>query len=122
MKKFYLLSGIFAMLTSVAFAQNLTVTGNVRDASNGDPVPFSSVHQKGTMNGVVTDADGHYSITVTSDAVLVFSSVGYKSLEIPVNGKMAVDADLPVDTETLDDVIVVAYGTTSREANTGAVT
>ena len=120
MKLFF--TALAVLMTSVAFAQNLTVTGNVRDASNGDPVPFSSVHQKGTMNGVVTDADGHYSITVTSDAVLVFSSVGYKSLEIPVNGKMAVDADLPVDTETLDDVIVVAYGTTSREANTGAVT
>jgi TonB-linked SusC/RagA family outer membrane protein len=120
MKLFF--TALAVLMTSVAFAQNITVTGNVRDASNGDPVPFSSVHQKGTMYGVITDADGHYSITVTNDAVLVFSSVGYKSLELPVNGNNTIDADLKVDSETLDDVIVVAYGTVSREANTGAVT
>ena len=53
------LTALAVMITSVAFAQKLTVTGNVTDASNGEPVPFVSVHEKGTMNGVNTDLDGN---------------------------------------------------------------
>ena len=54
------LTALAMMVCSVAFAQNLTVTGNVVDASTGEPVPFASVHEVGTMNGVSTDEDGNY--------------------------------------------------------------
>ena len=67
------------LMTTAAFAQNITVSGNVTDASTGEPVPFASVHLKDTMTGVSTDADGHYSLSVPSDGVLVFSSIGYKT-------------------------------------------
>jgi protocatechuate 3,4-dioxygenase beta subunit len=73
------LTALAMMVASVAFAQELTVTGTVTDASTGEPVPFASVHLEGTMNGTNTDADGDYSIKVPSNGVLVFSSIGYET-------------------------------------------
>lgn len=114
-------TALLVLVTSAAFAQNVTVTGNVVDASSGEPVPFAAVHVKGTMHGVSTDANGYYSITTQSNGILVFSSVGYKSQEIAINGKMAVDCALETDATLLDDVVVVAYGSAKREAVTGSV-
>ena len=108
------LTALAVMITSVAFAQNLTVTGNVTDASNGEPVPFASVHEKGTMNGVNTDVNGHYSITVSKNAVLVFSSIGYTAVEVPVEGKAQINCDLPVDSEMIEDAVVVGYGSAKK--------
>ena len=70
------LTALAVMITSVAFAQNLTVTGNVTDASTGEPVPFASVHEKGTMNGVKTYVNGQYTITLSKNGIIVISSVG----------------------------------------------
>ena len=108
------LTALAVMITSVAFAQKLTVTGNVTDASTGEPVPFASVHEKGTMNGVNTDVNGHYSISVSKDGILVFSSVGYNTVEIPVDGKAKINCDLPVDTETLESAVAVGYGSAKK--------
>ena len=108
------LTALAVMITSVAFAQKLTVTGNVTDASTGEPVPFASVHEKGTMNGVNTDVNGHYSISVSKDGILVFSSVGYNTVEIPVDGKANINCDLPVDTETLESAVAVGYGSAKK--------
>ena len=117
------LTALAVMVTSVAFAQSLTVTGNVTDASTGDPVPFASVHEKGTMNGLSTDVDGHYSITVSKNAVLVFSSVGYESVEIAVEGKAQINCDLPVDSEMLESAVAVGYGSAKKVGTTvGSVT
>ena len=115
MRKFKLfLTALAVMVTSVAFAQSLTVTGNVTDAATGDPVPFASVHEKGTMNGLSTDVDGYYSITVSKNAVLVFSSVGYESVEVAVAGKAQINCELPVDSETLDNAVVIGYGSAKK--------
>ena len=108
------LTALAVMVTSVAFAQSLTVTGNVTDAATGDPVPFASVHEKGTMNGLSTDVDGYYSITVSKNAVLVFSSVGYESVEVAVAGKAQINCELPVDSETLDNAVVIGYGSAKK--------
>ena len=108
------LTALAVMITSVAFAKKLTVTGNVTDASTGEPVPFASVHEKGTMNGVNTDVNGHYSISVSKDGILVFSSVGYNTVEIPVDGKAKINCDLPVDTETLESAVAVGYGSAKK--------
>jgi len=108
------LTALAVMISSVAFAQKLTVTGNVTDASNGEPVPFASVHEKGTMNGVNTDVNGHYSITVSKDATLVFSSIGYEAVEVPVVGKALIDCELPLDSERLEDAVVVGYGSAKK--------
>lgn len=108
------LTALAVMISSVAFAQTLTVTGDVTDASTGEPVPFASVHEKGTMNGVNTDADGHYTITVGQNSVLVFSSIGYATVEVAVEGKMQVNCELPLDAETLETAIAVGYGSAKK--------
>lgn len=121
-KLFSLLLCFFAIAIGTASAQALRVSGDVTDSSTGEGIPFSSVMVKGTMNGVSADADGNFSITVDnpSSDVLVFSAVGYATQEIAVNGSAHVSAALESDNR-LDDVIVVAYGTVRREANTGSV-
>ena len=79
--------------------------------------------EKGTMNGISSEADGTYRIRVSdmSKAVLVFSSVGYNTLEIPVDGRAVINITLATD-NVLDDVIVVAYGTATKESFTGSAT
>ncbi len=110
------------MLSVSAFAQNLTVSGVVTDSSTGLGVPFASIQLKGTMTGTSTDGDGIYSITVPSDGVLIFTSIGYKDVEVAVNGNAKVDAVLHPDTETLEETIVVAFGTATKESFTGSAT
>ena len=110
------------MLSVSAFAQNLTVSGVVTDSSTGLGVPFASIQLKGTMTGASTDGDGIYSITVPSDGVLIFTSIGYKDVEVAVNGNAKVDAVLHPDTETLEETIVVAFGTATKESFTGSAT
>lgn len=126
MKKIRLFfTAIMVLMTAgLASAQSQTVKGTVSDAATGDPIPFASIQVKGTMTGAAAGADGTYSITVPSaqNSVLVFSFVGYKTVEIPVEGKMAVDCALSVDATALEDVVVVAYGSAKREAVTGSVT
>lgn len=109
-------------MTSVAFAQNIKVTGNVTDSSTGDPVPFAAVHLDGTMTGVSTDADGQYSLTVPADGVLVFSSIGYENTTVQVNGKTVINVFLNPDAEALDETIVVAYGVQKKSSFVGAAT
>ena len=110
-------------LSSALYAQNLKVSGFVTDAGSGDPVPFASVQLKGSKSVyVMTDDAGAYSISVPSDAVLTVTSLGYVTTEVPVSGRAALDIRLDPDKNVLDDVIVVAYGTVRREANTGSVT
>ena len=123
MKKIRLFfTALMLLVAASAFAQNITVSGTVTDSSNGEAVPFASVHLKGTMTGVSTDANGKYSITVPAGGTLVISSIGYKNLEVAVNGQHAIDCELEVDSALLDDVVVVAYGSAKREAVTGSVT
>ena len=101
-------------MTSVAFAQNIKVTGTITDAADGSPIPFASVHVKGTMVGASADVDGVYSIDAKSDATIVFSSVGYHTVEVAVNGQKVVNCALSVDTETLDNAVVVGYGSAKK--------
>ena len=72
---------LFAVLSALcslaAYGQNITVSGDVTDASDGTAIPYASVHVMGTMRGVSADDQGHYSISAPSDAVLVFTSIGY---------------------------------------------
>jgi len=102
------------LIASVAYAQNLTVKGLVIDESTGEPVPFASVHEKGTMNGTNTDVDGNYTITVSKNAVLVFSSIGYNTVEIQVAGNAVINCELPTDTEMLENAVVVGYGSAKK--------
>ena len=103
-----------------AFAQQITVTGTVTDASDGTEVPYASVHIKGTMTGVSADLQGKYSIVVPSDGILVFSSIGYLTQEKFVSGQKEISVSLQPDTEMLDEIIVVAFGTSTKESFTGS--
>ena len=108
------------LLSVEAYAQQITVTGTVTDASDGAEVPYASVHIKGTMTGVSADLEGKYSITVPTDGVLVFSSIGYITLEKPVAAQKVISVALQPDTEMLDETIVVAFGTATKESFTGS--
>ena len=122
MRKICLLITAFVMLawSSVAFAQNVKVSGVVTDASSGEAVPFASVMVKGSMTGTSTNAEGHYSITVPKDGILVFSFMGYISQEVAVGNKAVINVKLEVDQQQLDETIVVAFGTATKESFTGS--
>ena len=104
------ISALFLMLGVTLSAQNVTVKGTVRDASTGDGVPFAAIQVKGTSTGIATDANGVYSMTVPSNATLVFSSIGYITEETAVNGRSVIDVALKPDTEVLEGTVVVGYG------------
>ena len=123
MKKIKLfLMALTLFVSALASAQNLTVTGCVKDSSTGEGVPFASLQVKGTMVGASTDLDGNYSISVPADGVLIFSSIGYVNSEVPVAGRAKIDVMLDPDTHMLEETIVVAFGTATKESFTGSAT
>ena len=116
-----LVSFMLAVLAfgTVLSAQNKTVTGRVTDKA-GQGVISASVMEKGTANGAVTDFDGNYSITVRPGATLEFSSIGYATQEIAVGNQSVINVVLGEDTEFLDEVVVVGYGTMKKSDLAGA--
>lgn len=92
----------------------------IKDQS-GEPVIGANIVEKGTTNGTITDIDGQYSLEVGSNSILVVSYIGYITQEIPVGKNNTLDVLLREDTETLDEVIVIGYGTTKRKDFTGSV-
>lgn len=110
-----LLAGLFLM-TGVALAQS-TVSGTVID-ENGDPIVGAAVRVDGTKTGAVTDIDGHFSISAPANSKLTVSYLGMK--EQTVKAGQNVRITLIADQHTLDDVVVVAYGTQKRSSFTGA--
>lgn len=101
-------------------AQNRTVSGLITDIQN-TPLIGVNVIEKGTTNGTVTDIDGVYSLSVSPEATLVFSYIGFTTQEIDVQGRSNVDVVLNEDTELLDEIVVVGYGTSRKVNLTGAV-
>ena len=98
----------------------MTVTGTVTDASNL-PIPGVTVTVDGTDQGTTTDVDGKYSIEVTSSNVLTFSFIGYASQSVAVGARTTIDVQLAEDTQALDEVVVVGYGTQAKKDITGSV-
>ncbi len=113
-------STLFVLIAASLYAQNIQVKGTVIDAQTGEGVPFASIVVKGSTQGASSDADGNYSITVASNATLEFSSVGYQTKDINVSGKSTINVTLDPDFESLAETIVVAFGTTTKEAFTGS--
>src|SRR5574344_716993 len=114
------LSALFVLLTVSLFAQNAKVSGTIKDATTGEAVPFASVMVKGTMNGASSDADGVYTINAPASGVLSFSAVGYSTFEAAVNGRGIINVILSPDNQQLNETIVVAFGTSTKEAFTGS--
>ena len=92
--------------------QQIEVTGTVTDAATGKPMPGVNIQVKGTIIGAITDVEGKYSITVTDKAaILSFSFIGYGTQEIPLGGKVILDVALVQQVTSLEEIIVVGYGT-----------
>lgn len=113
------------MITSSALgqqAQNVTVSGIVTD-ENGEPVIGASIRVKDASGGTSTDDNGNYTLTVPSEAALIFSYIGYTAQTIAVNGQERLDVRLTIDDSNanLEEVVVVGYGTQKRSDITGAV-
>ncbi len=105
----------------MAVQQGKKVTGVVVDGT-GEPVIGANVVVKGTTNGTITDFDGNYSLEgVPADGVLVFSYIGYLSQEIPVGNQSMIKVTLKEDTQTLNEVVVVGYGTMKKSDVTGSI-
>ena len=101
-------------------AQTLEVKGTVTDALK-EPIPGANVLVRGTTVGTFTDIDGHFSIMTTPDAVLDISSLGFLDKSIKVDGRTVLDVILENDTESIEETVVIAYGTASKATVTGAL-
>lgn len=101
--------------------QSGIVKGKVLDA-NGESIIGASIQVKGTATGVISDIDGNFSVNASPDAILVISYIGYKTQEILLKGKSNVSIVLHEDTEMLDEVVVVGYGTQKKATLSGSVT
>jgi TonB-dependent starch-binding outer membrane protein SusC len=120
--------GIFILLCSagVALASGESlqqaVKGRVVSADDGQGFPGVNIIVKGTSIGTVTDTDGYYSLSVPSnESVLVFTSIGYRTTEIPVAGQSEINLSMDVDVTSLSEVVVVGYGTVKKSDVTGAL-
>ncbi len=124
MRQKHLIVCLFCLLSSITVLaqQTMRVTGRVVDSAN-EAIPGASVQVKGTTTGVLTDMNGNYKIDVPgSKSVLIFSFVGFAKQEIAVGSKSVINVALADDTQLLDEVVVVAYGTARKGDVTGALT
>ena len=113
---------LFAIIMPLSVnAQNISVKGSVKDV-NGEPLIGVNVLQAGTTNGIITDFDGNFELNVPADASLTFSFIGYKTQTVAVKGRKSISVVLQEDTKTLDEVVVVGYGTMKKSDISGAVT
>src|SRR6478736_2233197 len=101
--------------------QERIVTGKVISADDGLGFPGVNIIVKGTTIGTVTDATGKYSISVESGSTLVFSSIGFKTVEMAVGSQSVVDISMETDVTSLAEVVVVGYGTQEKREITAAI-
>ena len=118
MKRIFLLM-LGMICVNIAFAQ-LKVTGKVTASDDGSPLPYATISVKGTTTGAYSDDDGNYSITVSPNDVLVFSTVGFVTQEVSVNNRSVINVALAPDALALEETIVVAYGTAKKGTYTGS--
>jgi TonB-linked SusC/RagA family outer membrane protein len=117
----YFLMLCFVITCSYAHAQQV-VSGTVKDEKTGELLPGVNVVLKGTSTGTISDGDGKYLLEVSSsDAILIFSFVGYAKTEVPVAGRSSIDILLASDVSTLDEVVVVGYGTQKKSVVSGSI-
>lgn len=114
------LLSLLLMIPVWVCAQNITVKGTVKDTS-GESMPGVNVLQVGTTNGIITDINGQYQMSVPSNAKLTFSFIGYVTQIVQVAGKTTLDIILKEDAQSLDEVVVVGYGTQRKSDISGSV-
>lgn len=112
---------LLALIISISLhAQNATVKGVIVDETD-TPLIGATVQVKGTATGSITDFDGNYTIKANKGAVITFSYIGYKTQEIKFTGQSPLNVKMIPDNQTLDEVVVVGYGTMKRSDLTGSV-
>lgn len=113
------------LFVSVGTLQAQTVSGVVVSAEDNEPLPSITVLVQGTNKGTATNLDGEYELELTSDefenGTLIFSGVGFVRQEVAVNGRSTIDVELATDTQLLDEVVVVGFGSIVREDMTGNI-
>ncbi len=108
------------LIPSIMIGQS-TVNGTVTEQSTSQPLPGVNVIIKGTSQGTATDFDGIYQITINNGDIIVFSYVGFVSQEITFNGQSTIDVQLIEDASQLDEIVLIGYGSTTKQDATGAV-
>lgn len=111
---------VFTFISAMVCAQDQRISGTVTDMENGEPIPGATILIKGTSNGTITDMDGKYSIQAAADDILLISFVGYKPQEELVGSRSEINVGLSVDIASLDEVVVVGYGTQRKKVVTAA--
>ena len=106
----------------LGFSQNIQIKGTVYDANTNDPLPGVSIILKGTSKGTTTDFDGLFTLdNITPGSTLVFSYIGFKTKEVVINNQQSLSVALEEDLQSLDEVVVIGYGTQTKKEITGAV-
>lgn len=118
--RYWLALFITAAFSISAMAQNITVKGNVTD-NTGEPLIGATILQKGTKVGTATDIDGNYTITVSPNATLIVSYIGYNPQDVAVKGRKTIDVVLESSATTLDEFVAIGYGVVKKKDLTGAV-
>ncbi len=118
--KLFLISLACIILSANCIAQK-QISGKVTDFTTKEPLIGVTVVVKGTTNGTITDMDGAYTLSVPEDGIITFSSIGYLSEEITVGNQEVIDVGLITDITSLDEIVVVGYGTQKKVNLTGAV-
>jgi TonB-dependent starch-binding outer membrane protein SusC len=115
---------VFAMfvLGLNANAQQLSVSGIVKDAANGDPILGASIIEKGTSKGIITDVNGKFTISVATNATLVVKYLGYLSVEVPISGRTNIVVQLKENSIALGEVVAIGYGVVRKNDATGSIT
>jgi len=121
MRRILLISSLLVFYSMFSFAQERTVTGTVTSANEDEPIPGVNVIVKGTDRGTVTDIDGNYSVSASSNDALNFSYIGYESIEVPVGSRSVIDVSLQEDVQQLEEIVVTGYGSQVRRDVTGAI-
>ncbi|HEY4323863.1 MAG TPA: TonB-dependent receptor [Mucilaginibacter sp.] len=111
---------LFLLLSSWAMAQKITVTGKITDET-GQAVPGVTVTIKNSTTGTNSDVQGKYSLSANGNDILVFSLIGFIKQEIPVSNRTSIDVQLTAETQRLNEVVVVGYGTQKRKDLTGSI-
>ncbi len=122
MKKYtiILFSSLFFVMQ--LFAQNISIRGRVVSEGDNDPLPGVNIMLKGVAgHGTVTDFDGNYSLVVPAGSVLIYSSIGFKTQEITVDGQRTINVTMSEDIELLEEVVIVGYGQQKKASVVGAI-
>lgn len=114
MKKKYYIFFFLCLLALSGFAQEINVTGVVTEASTKEPMPGVTIQVKGTDKGTISDMDGKYTIVVKQNDILVFSTIGMKSIEKTITSNAPINVAMEEDNVALEQVVVIGYGTVKK--------